>query len=203
MDRNRETISLTTDRTEAAGPGRSGERSQQATSLRRTGNADVRPGGSFPRDEKRHAGHGESPAQAERTSRTERASRGHRSAAADRPRRILVVDDSPPYRLALRTVLENMDGVQVVGEVASGEQAVATYRELEPDLVFMDINLPGMDGIETTRRLKRDAPDLVIIGLSVQSDEHTVAAMLRAGAAVHVSKGSGLPEVREVLDRYL
>ncbi|MFO7653958.1 MAG: response regulator transcription factor [Candidatus Krumholzibacteriia bacterium] len=200
MASNRDIDNLMIGSGDAAGTGRSGESSERATSLRRSG----RPGDdpaveSSPTDEKKHAGHDAGPRGTEPSARASRAPiarRGH-------PRRVLVVDDSPPYRLALRTVLETMEGVQVVGEVASGEQAVATCRDLAPDLVFMDINLPGMDGIETTRRLKHDTPELVVIGLSVQSDKQTVAAMIEAGAAVHVSKGGGLPAVRDVLWRYL
>lgn len=194
------TFTMMTDR--AVGPafGRSGTAGCDTCLLRRSDQAErPRAGESSRRDGTSIQEQNRTPSEAEQRTRPVR----ERRADDHRPCRILVVDDSPPYRLALRTVLETMDGVQVVGEVASGEQAVASRHELSPDLVFMDVNLPGMDGIEATRRLKEDAPELVVIGLSVQSDQQTVAAMLEAGAAVHVSKGGGLPQVRDVINRYL
>ena len=67
--------------------------------------------------------------------------------------RVLIVDDQEPFRQAARAVVELTDGFEVAGEAETGEDAVDRARELEPDLVLMDVNLPGIDGLEATRRI--------------------------------------------------
>ena len=79
---------------------------------------------------------------------------------ADGETRVLVVDDQDPFRRAMAAVVAETDGFVVVGAVASGEESLVAVQELRPDLVLMDVNLPGIDGVEATRRIRqaRDAP---------------------------------------------
>ena len=81
-------------------------------------------------------------------------------------------------------------GVQVIGEAADGQQAVAETKRLRPDLVFMDIAMPRLNGIEATRQLTREMPGLKIIGLSLSADPAYAMAMLEAGAAGYMTKNA-------------
>lgn len=94
--------------------------------------------------------------------------------------RVLLADDQAVVRSGLRTILEAQDGIEVVGEAGDGREAVALARELEPDVVVMDIRMPGLDGIEATRRLAEGPHVLVLTTYGL--DEHVYDA-LRAGAA--------------------
>src|SRR5580704_1182359 len=76
---------------------------------------------------------------------------------------VLVVDDQAPFRSAARAVVRRMDGFDLVGEATTGEEAVAMAAELRPALVLMDINMPGMNGVEATRRIVAAEPDVVVI----------------------------------------
>jgi DNA-binding NarL/FixJ family response regulator len=80
--------------------------------------------------------------------------------------RVLVVDDQEPFRLAAAAVVAATDGFQVVGSAASGEASLAAVDELRPDLVLMDINLPGIDGVESTRRIRQRQPGVRVLLLS-------------------------------------
>ena len=94
--------------------------------------------------------------------------------------RVLVVDDQDLVRHGLRMILE-LGGVEVVGEAADGAQAVAAAAELEPDVVLMDLRMPGMDGVEATRRIV-DAGDARVIALTTFDVDQHVVDVLRAGA---------------------
>ncbi len=101
--------------------------------------------------------------------------------------RVLLVDDHAMLRQGLRNLLQNYGNVEVVGEAADGEEAVALATRLDPSVIVMDINMPKMNGIEATARIHGQAPHLPIIGLSVNGLEHG-SAILRAGAKAFVSK---------------
>jgi two-component system, NarL family, invasion response regulator UvrY len=103
--------------------------------------------------------------------------------------RVLVVDDVDGSRDLAREVLER-DGIEVAGEADSGELAIRLAEELRPDVVLMDIRMHGMDGIETTRRLKRILPNVHVIILSVFDDKALMDEALEAGADGHVTKGT-------------
>lgn len=102
--------------------------------------------------------------------------------------RVLLVDDHQVVRRGLRTFLEVQDDIEVVGEASDGEQGVAVAEELRPDVVLMDVKMPGMDGIEALRRLREaDNPARVLIVTSF-TEQRTVVPALRAGAAGYVYK---------------
>ena len=105
---------------------------------------------------------------------------------------VLVVDDQDPFRRAMAAVVEETDGFVVVGAVASGEESLVAVEALRPGLVLMDVNLPGIDGIEATRRI-RQAPDAPVVILLSTYDEDEFD---RTGcdAAAYVSKASFGPE---------
>jgi DNA-binding NarL/FixJ family response regulator len=106
--------------------------------------------------------------------------------------RVLVVDDQDPFRRAMAAVVEATDGFVVVGAVATGEESVATVRELRPDLVLMDVNLPGIDGIEATRQIRHlDDPPVVILLSTYDEDEFDHVG---CGASSYVSKASFGPD---------
>jgi DNA-binding NarL/FixJ family response regulator len=108
--------------------------------------------------------------------------------------RVLVVDDQPIYRSALAGLLEVVGGYTVVGEADSGEQAVEQARALEPDLVLMDLRLPGMDGWAATQviRSQGNAPEVVVISTDV--DALAAAAVPDSGALTAVAKADLDPE---------
>jgi DNA-binding NarL/FixJ family response regulator len=113
------------------------------------------------------------------------AARAPREAAADV--RVLVVDDQEPFRRAMATVVEVTEGFVVAGVAASGEESLTAAADLRPDLVLMDVHLPGMDGIEATRRIRRLTPAPVVLLLSTyDADEFDHAG---CGAAAYVPKG--------------
>jgi two-component system, NarL family, invasion response regulator UvrY len=101
---------------------------------------------------------------------------------------VLIVDDQAPFRSAARSLVERVDGWRVVGEVGSGEDAVAAAGAERPDLVLMDINLPGMSGIEATRRIVAADPGVAVVLLSTYAAEDLPEDARSCGAAGYVGK---------------
>ncbi len=104
------------------------------------------------------------------------------------PIRLLLVDDHEIVRAGLRTLLGRHPEVEVVGEAGSGEEAVALATQLRPDVVLMDITMPGMDGVEATRRIKATAPEVNVLALTIHEEEAYFFEMLNAGASGYVPK---------------
>lgn len=113
--------------------------------------------------------------------------------------RVLIVDDQEPFREASRMVVEMTDGFEVAGEAHDGEQAVALAADLRPDLVLMDVQMPGIDGIEATRRIAAlpDPPTVLVMSTHESGDYEGPA--LAAGAAAFVPKSEfGMDALVEV-----
>jgi signal transduction histidine kinase len=117
-----------------------------------------------------------------------------------RPIRVLVVDDNAGFRESLLSLLE-AGNLQVVGEAGSGAEALGLVRSLTPDVVLMDVRMPTMDGIEATRLLKADFPDLGVVALSGHEDQEIVRGMLVAGASGYVLKDSDGDEILTAVSR--
>jgi DNA-binding NarL/FixJ family response regulator len=109
--------------------------------------------------------------------------------------RILVVEDHPLFRKGVVTLLDAVDDMTVVGTAGSGEQAVTAARDLRPDVVLMDLQLPGMSGIEATRAIVEAAPDVRVLVLSLFEDDESVFLALRAGARGYVLKDADEEEL--------
>ena len=108
---------------------------------------------------------------------------------------VLIADDHPAYRRGLRLMLHNVEGIEVVGEADTGTGAVALVTELSPEVVVMDLRMPGLDGVEATRRIKSVATPPAVIVLTMFEDDDSVFAALRAGASGYLLKGADEDEI--------
>jgi two-component system response regulator NreC len=102
--------------------------------------------------------------------------------------RLLLVDDHVIVRAGLRMLFQAESDMEIVGEVGSGEDAVSAVQQLEPDVVIMDVAMPGMGGIEATRRVKEAHPDTAVLALTMHEDEQYFFEMLGAGASGYIPK---------------
>ncbi|WP_459644274.1 response regulator transcription factor [Kineococcus sp. NUM-3379] len=112
--------------------------------------------------------------------------------------RVVIADDHPVFRTGLRVLLEDL-GVEVAAEAADGEQAVAAALRERPDVVLMDLQMPGTSGIEATRRLLADDPEAKVLVLTMVADDEAVFAAVQAGALGYVLKGAGQEEIGRAL----
>jgi DNA-binding NarL/FixJ family response regulator len=108
--------------------------------------------------------------------------------------RVLVVDDQAPFRRAMAAVVEETDGFVVVGLAATGEEAVDLAATLAPDLVLMDVNLPGIDGLEATRRVRAGSQPPVVLLLSTYDESDGPGFVAESGAAAYVTKSAFGPD---------
>jgi len=102
--------------------------------------------------------------------------------------RVMLVDDHRLMREGLRHIFEGETDMEVVGEAEDGRMAIELIRMLRPDVVIMDINMPWMNGVDATRQITREFPDVVVIGLSMHEDERMIDTMRQAGAVAYLSK---------------
>lgn len=102
--------------------------------------------------------------------------------------RLILVDDHAVLRAGLRMLLDSQPDMRVVGEAADGEEALRTCRELRPDVVLMDISLPGLNGIEATKVLRRECPQIRVLVLTMHDDEAYFKQVLQAGSSGYVLK---------------
>ena len=100
----------------------------------------------------------------------------------------MLADDHPLLRHSIRSVLEKESDLQVIGEASDGEEAVTLAKELQPDVVLMDIGMPKLDGLEATRQIKAAHPNIAILVLTIHSDEQHIIGILQAGAAGYLTK---------------
>jgi DNA-binding NarL/FixJ family response regulator len=115
------------------------------------------------------------------------------------PIRVLLVDDHPMVREGLRRMLEAMAGIVLIGEAETGEQAIARSRELGPQVVLLDVHLPDMDGVEATRRIHADAPEVHVLMISTTSPDDVVLESVRADARGYLLKDITADELREAI----
>jgi two-component system response regulator NreC len=113
--------------------------------------------------------------------------------------RILIADDHGLMRAGLRAVLEDDESFEVVGETSTGEEALEVVDKLLPDIVLLDIGLPGIDGIEATRRLKKDFSQVQVLILTVYEDQALLRAAIRAGASGYIVKRAAGEELIEAV----
>ena len=104
--------------------------------------------------------------------------------------RILIADDHPVFRYGLRALLSAEPTTEVVGEATTGEEALAQALSLQPDVILMDLNMPGVNGIEATRRIIAEIPHVSILVLTMFDDDDSVFAAMRAGARGYLLKGA-------------
>src|SRR5919202_3370997 len=105
--------------------------------------------------------------------------------------RVLIADDHPLFREGMRGRLDRVADVAVVGEAESGDEAVELARKLKPDVILMDIKMPGLNGIEATREILRANPHVGVLVLTMFEDDDSVFAAMRAGAKGYLLKDSG------------
>ena len=108
---------------------------------------------------------------------------------------VLIVDDHAILRDGIRSLLERQEGISVVGEANNGQEALSRVNELRPDIVLMDVAMPVMDGLEATRRIKQNYPEIRVLILTQHDSQEYVAPLLQAGASGYVLKRSGGREV--------
>ncbi|NIE77950.1 UvrY/SirA/GacA family response regulator transcription factor [Pantoea sp. Tr-811] len=113
--------------------------------------------------------------------------------------RVLVVDDHDLVRTGITRMLADIDGLQVVGEADSGESAIKLVRELKPDVVLMDVKMPGIGGLEATRKLLRSHPDIKVVAVTVCEEDPFPTRLMQAGAAGYLTKGAGLDEMVQAI----
>jgi DNA-binding NarL/FixJ family response regulator len=115
--------------------------------------------------------------------------------------RVLLVEDNDVFRQALVLLLELQQGIDVVGAVAEGDGAVAAARELGPHVVVLDFRLPGMDGVETTRALRRECPDLAVVCLTASASPRELDALREAGVVECLRKDQELEQIVAAIRR--
>lgn len=109
--------------------------------------------------------------------------------------RVVIADDHPTFRRGLAALLASVPDIDLVGEAVDGESAVGQSRALNPDVVLMDLSMPGVGGVEATRRIVADAPAVAVLVVTMLDDDEAVFAAMRAGARGYVVKGQDTEDV--------
>jgi two-component system invasion response regulator UvrY len=109
---------------------------------------------------------------------------------------VMLVDDHGLVRNGIKRILDDVDGIAVVAEAENGEQAIRQVRRQQPDVILMDISMPGIGGLEATRKIAQSLPGVKIIAVTIHDDEPFPARLLEAGAVGYLTKGC---DVREII----
>ena len=113
--------------------------------------------------------------------------------------KVLLADDHDLVRLGIKRLLADANGIDVIGEAECGEDAIKLARDLEPDILLLDANMPGIGGLEACRRVIRHNPDIKVIALTVHADEPYPSRFLQAGASGYLTKGTGVDEMVQAI----
>jgi DNA-binding NarL/FixJ family response regulator len=115
------------------------------------------------------------------------------------PIRVLLADDHPVVRRGLAALLSTIDGLEVVAEAEDGEVAVRETQLTRPDVVLMDIRMPGVDGVEATRRIRKAVPETAVLVLTMYEDDATVFTAMQAGAQGYLLKGAEQDDIADAI----
>ena len=113
--------------------------------------------------------------------------------------RVLLADDHPVVRRGLAALLGTLDGFEVVGEAEDGEAAVRETQLTKPDVVLMDVRMPGIDGVEATRRIRKAVPETAVLVLTMYDEDATVFTAMQAGARGYLLKGAEQDEIADAI----
>lgn len=113
--------------------------------------------------------------------------------------RVLVVDDHQLVRTGISRLLADVEGIEIVGQAGSGEDAIEMIADIHPDVVLMDVQMPGIGGLEATRRSLRVDPDLKIIAVTIYDDEPFPSRLMNAGAVGYITKTAGVDEMLKAI----
>lgn len=116
------------------------------------------------------------------------------------PLRVLVADDHPVFRSGIRALIDLSEVADLVGEVATGQEAVAEVAALQPDVVLMDLHMPDLNGIDAARQVAAHHPQTKVVVLTMFDDDESVFAALRAGARGYLLKGASGPEIIRAIE---
>ncbi|WP_396586405.1 UvrY/SirA/GacA family response regulator transcription factor [Bermanella sp. R86510] len=113
--------------------------------------------------------------------------------------RVIVVDDHELVRMGIVSLLQGSDNIEVVAEASSGEQAIELAKQYDPDVVLMDIRMPGMGGLEATHKLLRYNPDIKVMAVTACGEDPYASRLLQAGAAGYMTKGASAEEMHRAI----
>ncbi|WP_126457285.1 UvrY/SirA/GacA family response regulator transcription factor [Sulfuriflexus mobilis] len=113
--------------------------------------------------------------------------------------KVLLVDDHELVRTGIRRLLEDFEDISIIAEAENGEQAIGLVRQQKPDVILMDVNMPGIGGLEATRKLLQIHDDMKIIVVTIHVDEPFPTRLLKAGAAGYLTKGCAVDEIVEAI----
>lgn len=116
---------------------------------------------------------------------------------------VLVVDDHELVRTGICRMLEDHDEIKVIGQAESGEDAIQLTRQYQPDVVLLDVNMPGIGGVETTRRILQSVPNTHILAVSGLAEEPYPSLLLKAGAKGYITKGAPLAEMVRAIKKVI
>jgi two-component system invasion response regulator UvrY len=112
---------------------------------------------------------------------------------------VMLVDDHDLVRKGIRRLLDDSSGIKVIAEAPDGEQAIRQVRKQKPDVILMDISMPGIGGLEATRKITRVSPDMKVIVVTIHDDDPFPARLLEAGAAGYITKGCDVDEIIQAI----
>ena len=112
---------------------------------------------------------------------------------------VMLVDDHDLVRKGIRRLLDDTSGIRVVAEAPDGEQAIRLVRKEPPDVILMDVSMPGIGGLEATRKITRVSPDMKVIAVTIHDDDPFPVQLLEAGASGYITKGCDVKEIVEAI----